>query len=210
MGSPLVSMVAAFGLVGQVKKEFIPPEDRSEFQVNLELPVGSSLALTRDFTEAVAADMRAHAPGVAHTFITVGGGDQGQVHQAQINIQMPPRKTRSFHQMEAMAWVRERYKDVKNVTFSVVPINAVSGGGFRNQMVQFNVRGPDLDKLAEVTRNLVAELKKVPGFVDLDTTLPHRPARGVDPGRSRARRRSRRADRRRSPPRCATSSPATR
>ena len=175
LGLAFVSMVAAFGLVGQVKKEFIPPEDRSEFQVNLELPVGSSLALTRDFTEAVAADMRAHAPGVAHTFITVGGGDQGQVHQAQINIQMPPRKTRSFHQMEAMAWVRERYKDVKNVTFSVVPINAVSGGGFRNQMVQFNVRGPDLDKLAEVTRNLVAELKKVPGFVDLDTT--HRTGR---------------------------------
>jgi HAE1 family hydrophobic/amphiphilic exporter-1 len=175
LGLAFASMVAAFALVGQVKKEFIPPEDRSEFQVNLELPVGSSLELTRKFTEAVAADMRAHAPGVAHTFITVGGGDQGQVHQAQINIQMPPRKSRDFHQTQAMAWIRERYKDVKNVTFSVVPINAVSGGGFRNQMVQFNVRGPDLDKLAEVTRNLVAELKKVPGFVDLDTT--HRTGR---------------------------------
>ncbi len=169
------SLVAAVVLVSRVQSEFIPPEDRSEFQVNLELPVGSSLELTRKFTEAVAGDLRAHAAGVAHTFVTVGGGDQGQVHQAQINIQMSPRAERSFHQMEAMAWLHERYKDVENVTFSVVPINAVSGGGFRNQLVQFNVRGPDLDKLAEVTRNLVAELKKIPGFVDLDTT--HRTGR---------------------------------
>ncbi len=175
LGLAMVSMVVAFGLVGQVKKEFIPPEDRAEFQVNVELPVGSSLELTRRFIEAVAKDLREHAPGVDHTFVTVGGGDQGQVHQAQVNIQMSPRDERTFHQMDAMAWVRERYKDVNNVTFSVVPINAVSGGGFRNQMVQFNVRGPDLEKLAEVTRNLVAELKKIPGFVDLDTT--HRTGR---------------------------------
>ncbi|HWM84938.1 MAG TPA: efflux RND transporter permease subunit, partial [Kofleriaceae bacterium] len=175
LGMALASMVLAVILVGQVQKEFIPPEDRAEFQVNVELPVGSSLELTRQFAEAVGKDLRAHAPGVDHTFITVGGGEQGQVNQAQINIQMSPRAGRTFHQMDAMAWIRDRYKDVKNVVFSVVPINAVSGGGFRTQMVQFNVRGPDLDKLAEVTQKLVAELKKIPGFVDLDTT--HRTGR---------------------------------
>jgi HAE1 family hydrophobic/amphiphilic exporter-1 len=175
LGAALASMVLAMFLVGQVKKEFIPAEDRAEFQINVELPVGSSLELTRTFAEAVGKDLRAHAPGVAHTFITVGGGEQGQVNQAQINIQMGPRKQRNFHQTDAMAWVRDRFKDVKNVTFSVVPINAVSGGGFRNQMIQFNVRGRDLDQLAEVTKKLVAELKKNPGFVDLDTT--HRTGR---------------------------------
>ncbi len=175
LGAALASMVLAMFLVGQVKKEFIPAEDRAEFQINVELPVGSSLELTRTFAEAVGKDLRAHAPGVAHTFITVGGGEQGQVNQAQINIQMGPRKQRNFHQTDAMAWVRDRFKDVKNVTFSVVPINAVSGGGFRNQMIQFNVRGRDLDQLAEVTKKLVAELQKNPGFVDLDTT--HRTGR---------------------------------
>jgi hydrophobic/amphiphilic exporter-1 (mainly G- bacteria), HAE1 family len=175
LGIAFLSMVLSVFLVSRVKAEFIPVEDRAEFQVNLELPVGSSLELTRQFTEAVSKDLRTHGPGIDHAFVTVGGGDQGQVNQAQINVQMTSRHERGFHQHDAMAWVRERYKDVKNVTFSVVPINAVSGGGFRNQMVQFNVRGPDLDRLAEVTSKLVAELKKVPGFVDLDTT--HRTGR---------------------------------
>ncbi|HTE50498.1 MAG TPA: efflux RND transporter permease subunit [Kofleriaceae bacterium] len=175
IGAALVSLVLAVVMVSKVKAEFLPVEDRGEFQVNVELPVGSSLELTRQFVEAVGKDMRAHAPGVAHAFVTVGGGDQGQVNQAQINVQMMARHQRAFHQTDTMNWVRDRYKDVKNVTFSVVPINAVSGGGFRNQMVQFNVRGPDLDRLAEVTQKLVAELKKIPGFVDLDTT--HRTGR---------------------------------
>jgi len=175
LGLAFLSMVAAVFLVMRVKTEFVPAEDRAEYQVTVELPVGSSLELTRQFTDAVSRDLRAHAPGVAHTFVTVGGGDQGQVNQAQIDVQMVPRDQRGFHQLDSMAWVRERYKDVRNVVFSVVPINAVSGGGFRNQMVQFNVRGPDLDRLAQVTKTLVAELRKVPGFVDLDTT--HRTGR---------------------------------
>src|SRR6266545_1279884 len=166
LGIATLSLALAFLLISRVKTEFLPIEDRSEFQVNVELPVGSSLELTRQFAEAVSADLRKHAPGVEHAFVTVGGGEQGQIHQAQINLQMVPRGERAFHQDDVMAWVRERYKDVKNVLFSVVPINAVSGGGFRNQLIQFNVRGPDLDQLAEVTRKLVAELKKNPGFVD--------------------------------------------
>jgi HAE1 family hydrophobic/amphiphilic exporter-1 len=171
----VATFVLSIGLATQVKAEFIPTEDRAEFQVNVELPVGSSLVLTRDFTEAVARDLRGNGPGIAHTFVTVGGGDQGQVHQGQINVQMVSRHDRTFHQNDAMSWVRERFKDVKHVTFSVVPINAVSGGGFRNQMVQFNVRGSDLERLAEVSRKLVDELRKVKGLVDLDTT--HRTGR---------------------------------
>lgn len=187
LGLAFLSLVAAVVMVTKVKAEFIPVVDQAEFDVNLELPVGSSLELTRDFTETVAADLRAHAPGVAHTFVTVGGGDQGQVNSAIIDVQMVPRAKRSFHQLDAMAWVRERYKGIKGVTFSVVPINAVSGGGFRQQAVQFNIRGRDLDELAKVGEKLAASLRKIKGFVDVDTTYRGgRPELAVDVDRERA------------------------
>jgi hydrophobic/amphiphilic exporter-1 (mainly G- bacteria), HAE1 family len=187
LGVAVVLLVASFALVSRVPQEFIPPEDRSEFEVNIELPIGSSLALTTKYVETVSDDLRKNGPGVAHTFVTVGGGEQGQVNQAKIAIQLTPRDERPFHQNDVMAWVRERYGDVKSAVFSVAPINAVSGGGFRSQQIQFNVRGKDLDELARAADALVAELKSKPGFVDVDTThRSGRPELAVDVNRERA------------------------
>src|SRR5205823_2629007 len=54
-----------------------------------------------------------------------------------------------------------------------VSVNDVSAfqGGRRSQSFQVNLAGPDLNKLSEYADQLIAELKKEPGFVDLDTTL---------------------------------------
>jgi len=187
LGIAFVCMIGSCALVTRVPQEFIPPEDRAEFEVQVELPIGSSLALTTKYIEVVASDLRKNAPGVAHTFVTVGGGEQGQVNQGKIAVQLTPRKQRPFHQTDVMAWVRERYGDVKSATFSVAPINAVSGGGFRSQQIQFNIRGKDLDELARAADALVAELKKNPGFVDVDTThRGGRPELAVDVNRERA------------------------
>ena len=187
VGISLLAMIGSCALVSRVPQEFIPPEDRAEFEVNIELPIGSSLALTTRYIELVGEDLRKHGPGVAHTFITVGGGEQGQVNQGKIAIQLVPRKERPYHQTEVMNWVRDRYGDVKSAVFSVAPINAVNGGGFRSQAIQFNVRGKDLDELAKAADALVAELKKDPGFVDVDSThRAGRPELAVDVNRERA------------------------
>jgi HAE1 family hydrophobic/amphiphilic exporter-1 len=187
LGISLLAMIGSCALVSRVPQEFIPPEDRAEFEVNIELPIGSSLGLTTKYIELVAGDLRKNGPGVAHTFVTVGGGEQGQVNQGKIAIQLIPRKERPYHQTEIMNWVRDRYADVKSAVFSVAPINAVSGGGFRSQAIQFNVRGKDLDELSKAADALVAELKKDPGFVDVDTThRAGRPELAVDVNRERA------------------------
>ena len=187
LGISVLAMVGSCALVSRVPQEFIPPEDRAEFEVNVELPIGSSLALTTRYIETVADDLRKNGPGVAHTFVTVGGGEQGQVNQGKIAVQLTPRKERPYHQTDIMNWVRERYGDLKSAVFSVAPINAVSGGGFRSQQIQFNIRGKDLDELAKASDALVAELKKDPGFVDIDTThRAGRPELAVDVHRERA------------------------
>ncbi|HEU5057592.1 MAG TPA: efflux RND transporter permease subunit [Kofleriaceae bacterium] len=187
LGIALLAMIGSCALVSRVPQEFIPPEDRAEFEVNVELPIGSSLGLTTRYIETVADDLRKNAPGVAHTFVTVGGGEQGQVNQGKIAVQLTPRKERPFHQTDIMNWVRDRYGDVESAVFSVAPINAVSGGGFRSQQIQFNIRGRDLDELARAADALVAELEKDPGFVDVDSThRAGRPELAVDVNRERA------------------------
>jgi HAE1 family hydrophobic/amphiphilic exporter-1 len=157
-------------LVTRVKAEFIPPEDRAEFLVTVELPTGSSLELSRQFVETMASDLRASGPGVQNTFVTIGGGNQGQVNAGQIHVVMTPARSRAFHQEHAMAWVRARYADLRDVTIGVTPVNAVGGGGFRSQAIQFNIRGRDFDEINAAAAKLIAELRQVPGLVDLDTT----------------------------------------
>jgi len=166
-----VAFVASIFLVTRVKTEFIPPEDRAQFAVNVELPTGTALAATEHVTEAVANDMRLHAPGVVHTLTTIGGGGQGQVTVGQIQVVLTPSKSRNFHQEDLMAWIRKRLGGVQNANITVQPINVVGGQAFRSQPIQFYVRGSDMQELVRVTDGMKGELAKIPGFVDLDTTF---------------------------------------
>jgi HAE1 family hydrophobic/amphiphilic exporter-1 len=164
-----LTFFASLFLVTRVKTEFLPPEDRAQYQVSVELPTGTSLEATRSFVETIAGDLRKHAPGTEGTFVTIGGGAQGQINIGQIQVIMTRRTMRRFHQEDAMAWVRTRYSGVKSALISVNPINAIGGdNGFKSQPIQFNIRGRDMAEIEKAASALVAELRKVPGMVDLD------------------------------------------
>jgi len=167
----VAALVGSFALVSRVKAEFIPPEDRAQFELQVELPTGSSLAATSKVAEAVARDLREQAAGVRNTFTTVAGGAQGQSNQAAIQVVMTPRMSRGFHQEDLMAWARQRYAGLDGILVTAQPISPVGGGGgWRQQPIQFNVRGHDMDELVRVTTALKQELSKVKGLVDLDTS----------------------------------------
>jgi HAE1 family hydrophobic/amphiphilic exporter-1 len=164
------ALVSSFFLVTKVKTEFLPPEDRGQFNVNVEMPTGTSLEATQKVAEAVAADVKTNAPGVLHTLTTVGGGARGQVNLAKIQVVLNGSKERSFSQQELMAWTRARLGKASDANITIQEISAVGGDEFRAQPIQFYVRGSNMDQLVEVTDNIKKELAKVKGLVDLDTT----------------------------------------
>ena len=172
IGVAIAALIGAFALVSRVKVEFIPPEDRGEFTLSVELPTGTSLEGTKKVVEGVASDLRQQAAGVKFAFTTIGEGAQGQVNQGKIQVVLTPAKERAFHQEALMAWTRGRYGALAHAKVTATPINAVGGGGggFRSQPLQFNVRGADMQQLVDVTERLKQELGKVQGIVDLDTT----------------------------------------
>jgi HAE1 family hydrophobic/amphiphilic exporter-1 len=182
------SMVGSCTLVSQVKSEFVPPEDRATFSVDVELPVGTSLKTTRQYVEAIATDLRTHAPGAQSTFVTIGGGAQGQVNIGKIQLNLSPAKGRGFHQRDAMAWVRERYQGLKGANVTVNEVNPVGGeSGFRSQPIQYNIRGENMDELVKAADALMTELRALPGFVDIDMSYRGgKPEIAVDVNRKRA------------------------
>jgi HAE1 family hydrophobic/amphiphilic exporter-1 len=166
----VVALAGSAALVSQVPREFMGQDDRSELSVNVELPTGTNLETSRQVVSAVADDVQ-KAPGVRTVLASVGGGAQGQINRGTIEVRLIPRAERKFSQFDFMAWLRHRYGTLEAANVTVAELDMFGGSsGFRSQPVQFNIRGEDLGELAQVSEALKAELRKLPGFVDLDTT----------------------------------------
>ena len=184
----LLTLAASVVVVSQVPGEFIPAEDRSEFAVKVELPTGTSLAATAKTAEAVAQDIRENLPGVKDTFTTIGSGST-QVNQATINVSLVSPHSRTWKQIEGMAWVRARLGDLSesDVEVKVEMIDPFGGGGFRQQQVQFTIRGNDMDAMVAAADAIAEHIRSIDGFVDVDTTFTGgKPELAVQINRERA------------------------
>ena len=162
LGSLVLGMMAA-GMVPVVFKlggEFFPADDRSEFIVEIDTPPGSNLAYTQMKAEEVAALARGK-PEVRYTYTTVGGRG-GSVDEASVYVRLTPKGDRARGQDEIAAGLRE---DAKRIGGAEA---ALSTGGFGNQkQIQIQLRGPDIETLNTLAEQVMAEVKQVPGAVDV-------------------------------------------
>jgi HAE1 family hydrophobic/amphiphilic exporter-1 len=60
---------------------------------------------------------------------------------------------------------------VPNLRTGVRAVATIGGGGNQNAEIQFTISGPDLKKLEHYANSVIAEAKKEPGVVDVDTSL---------------------------------------
>jgi HAE1 family hydrophobic/amphiphilic exporter-1 len=159
-------------LVRFVGVEFLPQTDEAQFTIAIKTPPGSSLFATDEVTRRVEAIVRRH-PEVTDVFTTVGGGTQGKVNAASLVVKLTPREARALSQQQLMARLRQELAAVPDAVISLEPVARVSAAGFRAATLQVNVRGPktaSLADLAALADRLLAEMRRTPGFVDLDTT----------------------------------------
>jgi HAE1 family hydrophobic/amphiphilic exporter-1 len=180
------ALIGSFVVAGKLGFEFVPPEDRGQFQINFELPTGTSLDETAKAVFALAEETR-RVQGVTSTFTTVGGGVQEKVNTAAAIVTILPKNKRTFSQADMMAYLRRKLAGRPGVLLSIEQLQNVSGGGFRAAPVQYNLRGDDLAELERVSNEMVAELKKTPGFADVDMTYrAGKPELNVELDRKRA------------------------
>ncbi len=185
----VLSSIPLFMLVG---KNFIPADDRSEFQASIRAPEGTSLAATVTIAERIARDIRA-LPGVTATLTSVGigsasftGSSAGEANSASIYVKLVPRGDRKDTQDQMIAKAREILTHYpKDLRTSVGQAADGPGGGQAD--VQFTLTGPDLDKLNTYSQTLLAKLKQIPNVADADTSLVYgKPELRVEIDRQRA------------------------
>jgi len=166
-----VALVAAIPVLAKVVgATFMPDDDMSEYAVNIRTPPGYSLLHTNEVVAQIEKRLRT-LPEVRHLFATVGDTEgDGRVTVAQIVVKTSSIKERRRSQAEIMAATRELVKDFPALRISVDAIKPWEQGGFRDVDVEYDVRGPDLDKLQGLAGEIRGEIQKIPGVVDLDSS----------------------------------------
>jgi hydrophobic/amphiphilic exporter-1 (mainly G- bacteria), HAE1 family len=162
-----ISIIPLFMII---PKNFMPQDDRSEFQVNLRAPEGTSLPATTNIAERIAREIRAF-PEVTDTLTTVGGGQKAEVNTASISVKLKPLEERSIAQSKVMLRARDILGRFPNLRTSVSSQTGAGGGNFTQADIQFVVNGPDLKLLQKYSEALLQKLKGMPKVVDIDSSL---------------------------------------
>jgi HAE1 family hydrophobic/amphiphilic exporter-1 len=180
-------LAGSLKVAGLVKSEFMPTEDRGQLKVSFELPAGTDLAATKRFAVDVDEELR-RIPGVAMTFLTIGGGVQGEVNKGDIQVELVDKEERAFGQAEAIDYVRGLMAQRTGALFAVEPFESMrASSAFRNAMIQYNLRGNDYAELNGLASAVIAKMKEKGGYVDIDTTYrAGKPEVDVELDRTRA------------------------
>ena len=172
----------AIALLGLIGKEFVPKADFSETQINFYTPVGSSLDVTEMRAKQIDAALR-ELPEVRHTVTTINSGfAQGKIYGA-IYVRLQDRKDRQRGVADLVTPMRERLARIPGITVTNIGVQDMGG----NKSISFSVQGSDLGELERLSRQVMAGMAKIPGLVDLDSTLkPDKPTVAVDVKRDAA------------------------
>jgi HAE1 family hydrophobic/amphiphilic exporter-1 len=161
------SFIGAIMLFPLIGGSFTPDVDSSEFIVQFETPEGSSLPYTRSKSDQITAALKGVA-GVDFTYTTIGAGATGTVTNGETYVKLKPVAERERSQQELMVASREALGRIYGVRSSVL----VGGGiGGAQAPLQVQLRGPDVNELQRISQLALAELRKIPGVVDLQSSL---------------------------------------
>jgi HAE1 family hydrophobic/amphiphilic exporter-1 len=169
MGTILV-LLSSVPLFRITAVTFTPQDDTSQFDITLRAPEGTSLAGTDVLANRVATAVR-KLPEVDFTLVTVAGDTAGTLNTATVFVRLKEIGDRSRDQFAVMADVRTKILPAalpENVRVAVQFTGGPGGGGGD---IQFLVQGPDLKALERYSEALRTTVKRIPGLVDVDTTL---------------------------------------
>ncbi len=172
-GLAVLVLLSSVPLFSIANKNFLPTDDQSEFEINVRAPEGTSLEATEVIANRIATNVRTRVPEVAYTLVTVAGDPAQTRNAANIYVRLNAIETRARDQFAIMGQVRKDILPPLATTLrtSVQPIATIGGSGSQNADVQFIINGPDLRKLDAFGQQLVARVKKLPGVVDVDTSM---------------------------------------
>ncbi|HWU82975.1 MAG TPA: efflux RND transporter permease subunit, partial [Methylophilaceae bacterium] len=155
----------------QVQKEFVPEADEGRFVISFKTPLGSSLEYTNSRLELIEQVLAKYPSEIASYFTIIGIGQQGQVNRGNANVRLKDRRERTMSQKALVAKIKADLDRIPGVQAFPASVSIVRGQ--RPEKLQFNLTGPNLQRLGAIAETLQQKLNETPGMgkVDLDLQL---------------------------------------
>lgn len=160
---------------------FLPRLDNANFQVGLQMPPGTTLAVTEAQARQIEAALLS-VNGIDNVFSSVGGS--GSPERASFNVQM--KDLNSLKSVEEQ--VRKKLTGIKGLGFNFQ--GGFGGGGTNvgNRPIQINLLSAGSpEELDKVALNVIKQMEGIPGLADIDrSNEPGKPELRIDVDRSKA------------------------
>ncbi len=174
--SALGFVIASFFLFLPLRKELMPAQDQSMFLARLQTPTGSSIDYTTDKFKLVE-DIVAKRPEVKRYLVAIGGFEGGRVNTGNLFVSLAAPKERPWDpklkrrptQQDMMNYFRKELNAIPDVKAVFQDLSMRGFAAQRGFPIEFTVRGPDWEKLAEYSEKVQNEMKKSDLYVDVDS-----------------------------------------
>jgi HAE1 family hydrophobic/amphiphilic exporter-1 len=165
MAAAIGIFVGSFSLVPMIGVEFVPTADMGEMTVKVTAPVGSSLEYTETKARQAEAAIK-EFPEVDFTYTAINSGQAAGKNEASIAITLKPIHERVRSATELVDLMRGRLGAIPGIDLAV-SLPGVGDG----KPVQVSIQGANLDELARISKETAAIIAKVPGVVDMESSL---------------------------------------
>jgi HAE1 family hydrophobic/amphiphilic exporter-1 len=177
----IVAFVSAFPILARLGGDFMPDYNRGEYHVAFKATPGATLRETSERAQEMVAKLR-ELPGVDYTYTTIGeaGSQYRPVTEGATYVKLKAGSGGTFS--EVLGQARDKVEQVPGLTFGLT-----EAGAFGQKPIQISVRGPEIDELDRLSRELVAAMRAIPGSADIENSLEKsKPELRVDVNRQRA------------------------
>jgi HAE1 family hydrophobic/amphiphilic exporter-1 len=174
----VVVTASAAILYPRIGQELVPDDDQGEFNVSINLPRGTSLDRTLEYTKDIE-DLVRKLPEVQTVFTSIQPGN------ANYFVGMTPLESRKISQQDLIRRTRAllvgRYRGPGvriNVSGGTDLSGASSAGGGNNNgggnysqgnRLQMSLQGPDIEVLQTYVTQLLDKIRTIPGVVDVNS-----------------------------------------
>jgi len=162
--------VGSLSLFPKIGMDFLPKEDKSEFQIKIKAHTGISLTAMVEKSKLIE-DKLKKDKNILFTTLNVAYNSSHEINKALIYVKLIPKEKRKFSQEEIIEQYRKKYKHLfKTMFITISAIPDIKGAG-ADVPFQIVLKSDSFKKLKIAKQNLVNYLKKKKGFMDIDTNL---------------------------------------
>jgi HAE1 family hydrophobic/amphiphilic exporter-1 len=162
----LMTFALTFPLNALVGRDWIPPDDQGELTLSLNLPEGTSIEGTSRLTTDLSEKIK-QIPEVEFVNPYIHEGLSSHSH---IYVRLLDASRRELSNLQVAAKIRKITGEYKNLRSKVI-IPSALGGGETYFPIRAVILGPDFQKAAEISKQVAARVRDIPGLLDVEASL---------------------------------------